>query len=145
MPDISMTVESSGPVFEKSKGNKRINDVTKAFLQRMVELGDERAKELARSSPGGLFLSAQIAGDQKSTGNYRRNINSAVQNMTGTITLDLGQVVYGAWIEGTSSRNSAAQFPGYGLFRKTKEWMEKKIGGERKEFEKRYARRLNGI
>ena len=58
MPEICMTVESSGPVFEKSKGNKRINDVTKAFLQRMVELGDERAKELARSSPGGLFLSA---------------------------------------------------------------------------------------
>ena len=65
--------------------------------------------------------------------------------MTGTITLDLGQVVYGAWIEGTSSRNQASQFKGYGLFRKTKEWLEKRIGAERKEFERRYAKRLNGI
>ena len=143
MPDMQMTVESRGPIFDK-RGKNIVKQVSSKFIQRMVELGEQRLDEMLKPRPAGVYLSAQEARpNQASTGNYRRNVSGRVQGMTGIISD--GKVVYGAWLEGTSSRNAASQFKGYASFRKTKDWMQKHVTVIRKKFEKEYVRRLNGV
>lgn len=143
MPDINMTVESRGPIFDK-RGKNIVQKVSRKFLQRIVELGEQRLDTILRPRPTGVYLSAQEAGKKKATtGNYRRNISGRVQGLTGVI--DDGKVIYGAWLEGTSSRNQAGQFKGYASFRKTKDWMQKQVNEQRNQFEKEYVKRLNGI
>ena len=143
MPDMQMTVESRGPIFDK-RGKNIVKQVSSKFIQRMVELGEQRLDEMLKPRPAGVYLSAQEARpNQASTGNYRRNVSGRVQGMTGIISD--GKVVYGAWLEGTSSRNAASQFKGYASFRKTKDWMQKHVVGIRKKFEKEYVRRLNCV
>jgi hypothetical protein len=148
MPEIKMSVETRGPLFKKPK--VVVDKVTTAFLQRMVELGEQRLDSVLKPRPDpGVYLTATEANANRkessraTTGNYRRNVSGKVQGDEGTI--DDGGVVYGAWLEGTSSRNQATQFKGYAAFRKTKDWMEKQVGQERAKFEKLYAKRLNGI
>jgi hypothetical protein len=142
MADIQMTVESRGPLFRQPM--KAVNDVSKAFLQRMVELGEQRLDTILSPKPQGVFLSVQEAQPNKaSTGNYRRNVSGKVVGSKGTI--DDGRVVYGSWLEGTSSRNATTQFKGYASFRKTSDWLQQQVGKERKAFERQYARRLNGV
>jgi hypothetical protein len=152
MPDMNMTVESRGPIFDK-RGKNIVQKVSNKFLQRIVELGEQRLDEILRPRPMGVYKSAQearsgITSEGKSysyasTGNYRRNISGRVQGLTGVI--DDGKVVYGAWLEGTSPRNQATQFKGYASFRKTKDWMQKHVSIIRNKFEKEYVKRLNGI
>ena len=146
MPDISMTVESRGPVFD-NRGKNIIQKVSRKFLQSIVELGEQRLDEILRPRPMGVYLSAQEAGKGKATtGNYRRNISgkvTGVMNLVGK--LDDGKVIYGPWLEGTSSRNQATQFKGYASFRKTKDYMQKQVDARRNQFEKEYVKRLNGF
>lgn len=143
MPDITMTSTQSGPFFKK--GSEIVDKVTQQFVQRMVELGEQRLDQVLKPKPDpGVYLSVNEARPNKaSTGNYRRNVSGRVRNLDGRI--DDGGVVYGAWLEGTSSRNSANQFPGYAAFRKTGDWLQKQVEPTRDEFMKEYARRLNGI
>jgi len=144
MPTLNFSMESSGPLFNTRQAKNSVQNITTAFIQRMVELGEQRIDEQLRPRPMGVYLSAQEARpNQATTGNYRRNISGKVRGLNGTI--DDGKVVYGKWLEGTSSRNQASQFKGYGVFRKTQDWMQKRIGSERQEFERRYARKLNGV
>ena len=143
MPDMQMTVESRGPIFDK-RGKNIVKQVSSKFIQRMVELGEQRLDEMLKPRPAGVYLSVQEARPNRATtGNYRRNVSGRVQGMTGIISD--GKVVYGAWLEGTSSRNAASQFKGYASFRKTKDWMQKHVVVIRKKFEKEYVRRLNGV
>ena len=144
MPTLDFSIETSGPIFDSRKSSQRVDKVSQAFVQRMVELGEQRIDQQLRPRPMGVYLSAQEARpNQATTGNYRRNISGKVRGLLGTI--DDGKVIYGAWLEGTSNRNAASQFKGYAVFRKTKDWMQKQVGSQRKEFERRYARKLNGI
>jgi hypothetical protein len=143
MPDIDMTIESRGPIFDK-RGKNIVKQVSRKFIQRMVELGEQRLDEMLKPRPAGVYLSVQEARPNRATtGNYRRNVSGRVQGMTGIISD--GKVVYGAWLEGTSSRNTASQFKGYASFRKTKDWMQKHMAVIRNKFEKEYVRRLNGV
>ena len=144
MPTLDFSIASRGPLFDRQKSKNRVNKVSKAFIQRMVELGEQRIDQQLRPRPMGVYLSAQEARPTQATeGNYRRNISGKVRGLLGTI--DDGKVVYGPWLEGTSNRNAATQFKGYAVFRKTKDWMQKQVGSQRKEFERQYARKLNGV
>lgn|SRR6266540_608761 len=44
-----------------------------------------------------------------------------------TIMADYPQVLYGPWLEGTSTRNATTRFKGYKLFRLTKNWLRKNM------------------
>ena len=142
MPEIIMR----GPLF--TKPNKIIRDVTKAFVQRIVEQGEHRLDEMLRPRPQGVYLSVQEArsrGNKGSRGHYARHIEGSVNPASLEGVIHDSKVVYGPWLEGTSSRNNTTQFKGYASFRKTKDWMDKQVRIMRKEFEKRYARKLNGV
>ena len=44
-----------------------------------------------------------------------------------TIIADYPQVLYGPWLEGTSSRNTSTRFKGYRIFRLTRAWLRKNL------------------
>ena len=138
MPQIEMR----GPFFRNRKNI--VDSVTKRFIQYAVELGEQRLDEMLRPRPAGVYLSVQAAQTgQGSTGNYRRNVSGRVQGSKGVI--DDGNVVYGPWLEGTSSRNATTPFKGYASFRKTSDWLQKEVYTRKKQWEREYARKLNGI
>ena len=132
---VGMTVEMSGPLFKT--GGRITEKVTEGFVQRMVEVGEQRLDIVLRprnTSPG-VYLTAQQGG--KSTGNYRRNVSGTVQGVRGRI--DDGGVIYGPWLE-----EGGGRFKGYAAFRKTKQWLDGEVDKEARDYMKNYVRRLGG-
>ena len=132
---VGMTVEMSGPLFKT--GGRITEKVTEGFVQRMVEVGEQRLDIVLRprDTKPGVYLTAQQGG--KSTGNYRRNVSGTVQGVRGRI--DDGGVVYGPWLEFGGGR-----FKGYAAFRKTKQWLDGEVDKEARDYMKHYVRRLGG-
>jgi hypothetical protein len=58
------------------------------------------------------------------TGYYRSRVTTDVSK--GEVTLSDSGVVYGPWLEGTSSRNGRSRFKGYATFRLVSQDMAKK-------------------
>jgi hypothetical protein len=139
---VGIKVLQTGPLFDRP--TKITRDATRLFVQRMVELGEQRLKIILNPRPKGVFLSVSEAAEGKaSKGNYSGNVESFVDNLQGLITD--GGVIYGSWLEGTSSRNVTTRFKGYASFRKTEQWLQKKVDTEAKNFVHQYVRRMNGI
>ena len=132
---VGMTVEMSGPLFKT--GGRITEKVTEGFVQRMVEVGEQRLDIVLRprDTKPGVYLTVQQGG--KSTGNYRRNVSGTVQGVRGRI--DDGGVVYGPWLEFGGGR-----FKGYAAFRKTKQWLDGEVDKEARDYMTNYVRRLGG-
>ena len=113
------------------RNNKFVGDTSSKFrgfmeqgVKELVEMGEGRLFERFRPRPRGVFLSfTQAQRGKASTGNYRRNINGVANGLKGRI--DDSRVVYGPWLEGTSSRNARTRFKGYRVWRNTRQWLEK--------------------
>ena len=67
---------------------------------------------------------------------------NVVQGLNGRI--DDNGVVYGPWLEGTSSRNQTTRFKGYGAFRMTAQWLEKQSDDVLKKNISKAVRRMRG-
>ena len=140
-PRPGVDVEIKGPLFKK--GAKIMRDAMEDAVQELVELGEDRLDRGLRPRPAGLFLSAaQARPGRASQGNYSRNVSGEVQGLRGRI--DDGGVRYGPWLEGTSSRNQTTRFKGYGAFRLTRQWLEKKADDVLEKHAKRAITRLRG-
>jgi hypothetical protein len=61
---------------------------------------------------------------QNPTGHYESRVQ--VSNQSNTMVITDGGVIYGPWLEGTSSRNSSTRFKGYSTFRRVLQSMDKK-------------------
>jgi len=120
---IGLSITTRGAVLEPTfKGKVRLlgakGIVKKASIkgvQELVEIGEVHLIRMARRRPAGVF--------KTSTGHYWRKIETSTKPnpLDGRIFTN---VIYGPWIEGTSSRNLTSRFKGYGLFRKTKDWLD---------------------
>jgi len=132
---VGITVEMRGPLFKQ--GGRITEKVTEGFVQRMVEVGEQRLDIVLRprDTKPGVYLTVQQGG--KSTGNYRRNVSGTVQGVRGRI--DDGGVIYGPWLEFGSGA-----FRGYAAFRKTKQWLDGEVDKEAKDYMKHYVRNLGG-
>ena len=132
---VGITVEMRGPLFKQ--GGRITEKVTEGFVQRMVEVGEQRLDIVLRprDTKPGVYLTVQQGG--KSTGNYRRNVSGTVQGIRGRI--DDGGVIYGPWLEFGSGA-----FRGYAAFRKTKQWLDGEVDKEAKDYMKHYVRNLGG-
>lgn len=118
----TIQVTLSGPLFRK--GSAPVRAAAQNAVRELVELGEQRLDQMLRPRPAGVYLSVSEAQKGKaSTGNYRRNIHAVVKDLNGIITD--GGVVYGPWLEGTSSRNQTTRFKGYQSFRRTAQYMQK--------------------
>lgn len=61
------------------------------------------------------------------TGSFARAIVTKDFAKGKTIIADYPQVLYGPWLEGTSTRNASTRFKGYKLFRLTRGWLRKNL------------------
>lgn len=122
MIGISATHKTSGPLFTGIPENI-LNKHVRNAVEELIEKGEEMLATTLSPRPKGVYLSKSEAQPGKhSTGNYRRNLESKVSGISGVIH-DNG-VVYGPWLEGTSSRNQTTRFKGYTSFRKTRDKMD---------------------
>ena len=125
------------------KAGDILRDEIQRSIQETIEMGEERLNEILRPGPMGVFKSVVEAGKGKvSRGNYRRNIHSQVRGLRGLI--QDSNLVYGPWLEGTSSRNQTTGFKGYASFRTTREWLETMKRGIQEKMVRRIVRRLGG-
>jgi hypothetical protein len=61
---------------------------------------------------------------QNPTGRYESRVQ--VSNQSNSLVISDGGIVYGPWLEGTSSRNNSSRFKGYRTFRQVLTKMDKK-------------------
>jgi hypothetical protein len=110
MPDITV----SGPLFD-GRAAKAVKD----FL-------DDAAKDVAAQALADVqtTLNASI---KNPTPYYETQINVEKQGDAQVVN-DRG-VIYGPWLEGTSSRNSSTRFKGYSAFRRAAQSVEGKVTG----------------
>jgi len=141
---IQATTELKGPLFKNA--GPITNKVTNAFVQRLIELGEQKIDMTLRPRPGGVYLNrAQTTRDKFTTGHYNKNIKGTVYNMVGVIEDGFPEkVIYGPWLEGVSSRNMTTRFKGYATFRRTQKWLDSRVKAEAQSFMKNYIRRLGG-
>lgn len=142
MTRLDVSLNATGPLFD-GRATKTLQQATQNTIQELVEIGGERISGEARPEPGGKFLSVSEAKrGQASTGNYRRNLSEKVKNLVGIITD--GGVIYGPWLEGTSSRNQTTRFKGYAIFRRTRQWLQGQAGRVLEKNVRKAVRRMGG-
>ena len=142
MIQVGASYTAKGALFRNPR--RDIHKVTQRFIQKMVELGEQRLDSMLvpRGSGMGVYLTAaQAKPGQTSTGHYRRNVSGRVSNLRGVITD--GKVIYGPWLEGVSSRNQSTRFKGYSSFRKTAQYLQKEVKVQANSFAKKYVTELN--
>jgi hypothetical protein len=61
------------------------------------------------------------------TGAYARAVRTHDFAKGRTILAEYPQVLYGPWLEGTSTRNASTRFRGYKLFRLSRLWLRKNL------------------
>lgn len=121
MLGINVKTMLRGPLFGGG-AEAVIKAAAEGTVRELTDMGASRLDEMLRPRPAGVFLSVQEARKgQASTGNYRRNIHHEVKSLLGRI--DDSKVIYGPWLEGTSSRNQTTRFKGYSSFRRTAQWL----------------------
>ena len=128
-------VKADGPLFSqngavalralKSFEREATNKIAKAGQRWIRSIGVQQFRYQA-SAPTG-FYSASVAIDRISDGHIVHS-----------------RAIYGAWIEGTSSRNQSTRFKGYHLFRRAAQHVESNIGKIVNPEERRLIARLNG-
>lgn len=93
------------------RGSKAIDAVTD---DAEVDIADEAYQRVR------AHLNASL---KHPTGYYESRIH--VSNLSSGLMISDGGVVYGPWLEGTSSRNNSTRFKGYHTFRKVMQEMDK--------------------
>lgn len=100
---MRVSVRTSGPFFD-GRTQRAIDRALTDTLQDVTERGESIVKR--QLFPGHGLV----------TGTLRRSIaGEVVNNRRATVGTD---VIYGAWIEGTSRRNETTRFKGYSMFRR---------------------------
>jgi len=113
-------------------------------IEETMDKGKEHLNKLLRPRPAGVYLSVgEAAPGQASTGHYRRSVHSEMKTDTLGV-LDDSKVVYGPWLEGTGSRNTATRFKGYSSFRRTEQHLQSQVGGILAGHVGKLVRELNG-
>lgn len=122
--NTNMAVRVSGPFFTLGAGPIResLHDAVNELVARGEEIAKEKAIDVVYSK-GGAHPERY-----RPTGHWLRSIHG---EMVGPFEgrLDDSRLIYGAWLEGTGSRNQTTRFKGYRTFRHTYTVLEREKGG----------------
>lgn len=125
MPGINVTV--SGPFFQH--GGATLEKAITASVREVVAEGE-------------TDVALQLyPGHGLKTGHYRRSIHGDMINSRNG-TIHDSKVIYGPWLEGTSSRNRSTRFKGYAMFRNAWQGLQRKAPGI---FLKHIGRAVKGL
>ena len=138
---MTVRMKLTGPLVT-GRGKTILNRAIALAVRDLTNAGVERLNKVLRPRPAGVFKSAAAAGPNVSRGNYRRHVRPIFREKNTFITD--GGVIYGAWLEGVSSRNAASKFKGYASFRRTKTWLDKKAPEVLKVHKNRLIKKLGG-
>lgn len=123
-------IKLSGPLF-----TGQLPAIVHAFGSEMVdEVGAQSYAEVMG------YLNAQI---RHPTPYYETQVVYERTSESGGHVHDRG-IIYGSWLEGTSSRNQSTRFKGYASFRKGFQAMLPKIDGLALSVLARYIGKMNG-
>ena len=100
---VRLDVDFNGPFFTGAT-QRAIDRALDDTLQDVTERGESIVRR--QLFPGHGFV----------LGVLQRSVNGEVVNSRQTMVKT--DVIYGAWIEGTSDRNKTTRFKGYSMFRK---------------------------
>lgn len=120
-------ITKRGPIFDG-----RAIQAVDAFL-------DDAKREVANEGVNDVrtILGPQL---QNPTGYYESRITTDITSKDHVVTD--GGVVYGPWLEGTSSRNQSTRFKGYNSFRKATAVLQRKTGNIIEGVLKKYLGRM---
>ncbi len=122
----SITVKLSGPLFAADASAKA------------KEAGAGVVRELTEIAMQWLAQDVPVV-----TGNLRRNIHPTIDGPMARIT---SEAIYGAWIEGTSSRNETTRFKGYANFRRAQQMLtDEQVPRVCEKWASKLAGELNGV
>tara|TARA_Y100000034_G_scaffold124287_1_gene172241 strand:+ start:346 stop:783 length:438 start_codon:yes stop_codon:yes gene_type:complete len=119
--------------------------ITEEAVQEVMEAGEQRLDERFRPRPGGVYLSvAQAQRNKASTGHYRRFINGVRRGLNAIIKDGFPGVIYGPWLEGTSTRNQVSRFKGYFVWRDTRQWLQAEANRIARKKVRKWIRMVSG-
>lgn len=104
-------LDFDGPLFDgraAAAGRRLVRDMSDTLGQRGKEMILERLGQVIKHP----------------TGYYESQVRAEAHGSVDTVITD-GGVVYGPWLEGTSSRNETTRFKGYGTFRRVAQELER--------------------
>ena len=113
MPE-TISVTRHGPIFDG-----RAQAALTAYVRAAEEVVADEGANLVHSRLGSVL--------RNPTGFYESRIVTD-RTTAGEVVSD-GGVIYGAWLEGVSSRNQSSRFRGYSTFRKVTQQLDKAAGG----------------
>lgn len=123
---MGVEVTMKGPLFDGS-ATRIMDDFVEDASREIAEAGVNAVQDRL----------GQVLKDD--TGRYRGKVTTDRASAEGWNITD-GGVVYGPWLEGTSSRNKTTRFKGYQTFRRTRQWLD---GRATKIAESKLGRYLN--
>lgn len=142
MTTTTVNIKLIGPFFRR--GGEPVRKALQNTIQQLVEMGEQRLDQTLRVRPAGVFLSVQEAKKGRaSKGHYVKNLHAKAENLVGRI--DDGNVIYGPWLEGTSSRNQTTRFKGYSSFRRTAQYLNKEKGRVLLKHVEKAIKEMNGV
>lgn len=118
------SVETSGPLFN-GQAQRAFKDYA---IDAEKHIADQAVGEIRRQLDRVL---------KNPTGRYRRSIR--VEQKGSVHQVNDGNIVYGPWLEGVSSRNAKSRFKGYRTFRIVKQRIDRRAA---EDAEKRLPRYL---
>jgi hypothetical protein len=112
--ELSTKVEFQGRFFQPY-ATQQLLAATHAGINELVQEAETFLNDRLKPMAGGGVYKNTPASKGGSTGHYRRSISSDMKELNALITD--GNVIYGPWLEGISSRNNTTRFKGYFSFR----------------------------
>ncbi|MCH7953871.1 MAG: hypothetical protein IIC25_08280 [Chloroflexi bacterium] len=128
MPNV-VDIVTTGALFRL--GGAPLDAAIKASIVDIVARGEELVKRQ-------LYVGHGVV-----SGHYRRSIHGVLQDSRHGLIHD-SNVIYGSWLEGTSSRNQTTRFKGYSMFRRATQQLNREKGRIVNGHIARAARTLNG-
>lgn len=105
----------------------------------MQDINQEIIEEVA--AEGDVIVHANLASSLRNpTGYYEGQV--VVEAGQEEVSITDNGVVYGPWLEGTSSRNRSTQFKGYASFRRATQELQSRVSGIAEDVLRRTVRRL---
>ncbi len=126
-------VEITGPLFDGT-GQRALNEARRVMSLKVATAAQRHIQTIGKRAFRYEFKPA--------THYYENNIT--VDRIADGALVHANAVVYGAWIEGTSSRNQTSRFKGYHLFRKAAQETQRRLGQILSPEEQRLVAKLGG-
>ena len=126
---VGVRIVTSGALFRLG-GGPIAHAIEEAIID-IVARGEELVKDQLKPGHGLV------------TGHYRRSIHGELDNSRHG-TIHDSEVVYGPWLEGTSSRNASTRFKGYSMFRRARQQLDREKNDIVSRQMRKAVGRLNG-